>query len=55
MADDIEKFVKLMFSTMVDTTLNLSEKVVSQSSYITVLQNLMLLCSILIPIFGFEV
>ncbi|XP_078309827.1 dedicator of cytokinesis protein 3-like isoform X4 [Crassostrea virginica] len=35
MADDIEKFVKLMFSTMVDTTLNLSEKVVSQSSYIT--------------------
>lgn len=36
MADDIEMFVKMMFQVMVDTTLGLSEKVVSHPSYISV-------------------
>ncbi|XP_052676419.1 dedicator of cytokinesis protein 3-like isoform X2 [Crassostrea angulata] len=35
MADDIEMFVKMMFQVMVDTTLSLSEKVVSHPSYIS--------------------
>lgn len=35
MADDIEMFVKMMFQVMVDTTLGLSEKVVSHPSYIS--------------------